>query len=121
MHLAECTGTLFSCQALVDVKTGTHDMFITRVLVAFSFSVLHRFPEMPTCSEPAFTSDECLLSAGTTESLFVSAAESITFSPYRGEQQQRNQNLRVGGKIKENFIVVETEKCLVVKLHIPYV
>jgi hypothetical protein len=80
VQLAECTGTPLTCQALVDVSTDKHGMFVSRVLVAFYFSVLNPIHTTLTCSEPTFTGDECLLSAATTESPFVSASEPITFS-----------------------------------------
>jgi len=81
LQLAEATGSPLVGQALVNVHTNKHGNFVSRVLVAFDFSVLNPFPLVPTCSEPTFTGDACLLFATMTESPFVSAFTPISFSP----------------------------------------
>ena len=81
LQLQEATGSPLVAQALVNVNTNQHGMFIARVLVAFDFSVLNPFPLVPTCSEPTFTGDECLLFATMTENPFASAFTPIRFSP----------------------------------------
>jgi hypothetical protein len=81
LQLQEATGSPLVAQALVNVNTNQRGMFIARVLVAFDFTVLNPFPLVPTCSEPTFTGDECLLFATMTESPFASAFTPIRFSP----------------------------------------
>jgi hypothetical protein len=77
VQLAECTGSPLMCQALMNVDTNEHGMFVSRVLLAFDFAVFVGFG--PTCSEPTFTGDECLLTAQATTGA-SSAFEPITFS-----------------------------------------
>jgi hypothetical protein len=77
VQLAECTGSPLMCQALMNVDTNEHGMFVSRVLLAFDFTVF--VPFGPTCSEPTFTGDECLLFAQATSGA-SSAFEPITFS-----------------------------------------
>ena len=80
VQLAQCTGLPLKCQALVNVEANKHGMFITRVLVAFDFSVLNPFPQTPTCSEPTSTGETCLLFATPTSGSTGAAYEPITFS-----------------------------------------
>lgn len=77
VQLSECTGSPLMCLALMNVDTNKHGMFVSRVLLAFDFTVLVPFP--PTCSEPTFTGDECLLFATATSGASA-AFEPITFS-----------------------------------------
>jgi hypothetical protein len=79
LQLAECTSFPLTCQALMDVTTSRRGTFVSRVLVAFDFTVLNLFPPVPTCSEPTFTGDRCLLFATATVG-FASAFRPITFS-----------------------------------------
>ena len=63
VQLAQCTGLPLSCLVLADVDTNKHGRFVTRLRVAFDFSVLTPAPPTPTCSEPTFSGDRCLLFA----------------------------------------------------------
>jgi hypothetical protein len=79
VQLSECTGSPLVCLVLLNVQTDKHGMFVSRILVAFDLTVIYPFPPVPTCSEPTFTGDACLLFAVATNGA-PSAFDPITFS-----------------------------------------
>jgi hypothetical protein len=78
VQLSQCTDLPLNCLVLMDVNTNEHGMFVTRLVVAFDFGVLTPFPPTPTCSEPTFSGDTCLLFA-VSWSAPVAAFEPIAF------------------------------------------